>query len=933
MPSHVPPQSQKTPTSLPSSSVPVSAPSTKDVATRPLPGNQGMLKLLRMASGSAPPADGLKVSSPDDPAEREAERVAAEVMRMPDNGAVAATSSTSPVIVRRKCAACEDEEEKVQRSATAASPGQAPPIVSQVLSQPGRPLSEATRSFFEPRMGADFSKVRIHDNSEAAQSAGAVRANAFTVGNAIVFNSGQYAPDYDVGRHLLAHELAHVVQSGTVFEPDSIHREVASGGMTSAEAPMSVPGTSPVDGEVPSLKGDAAENETLHKIATILNDNFWVGPDQESELERLWKTFQGRMPGLLRKSPLACQLYIESLDRGAEIEYLGDTEAIRERFLSDVKETAVKYMDGNNKLIDGEIDRLGLKQLGPVFTDQQRQGIDEIHSAAPDLKRAEDYRSVLLSMPVGYQYETVTDGLGHITVKNDVHFNPLKPPVIPNEGDERPPRASWDETNRAYLKNESAISGLKIKFPALAALQSNGTLDTAVGDDSMAIRSAILSAFNTVQGNIQRTRERLANGELNPLDLQPIHGQFFAGQKGPSMTAWNGQYDRWVANELLSHHESVEFWKAMGIGTAAAAAFIVAEFVTAGWATVFVASGVTLGGIQAANSWDKYLAIADASKTSLNDANNLVGSGQASEALFTAVLDSVFFFIDAYGAAAKGMKGAASTLGKGVKASGKEAAEKEVEQLVEKEGRDLAKREGETLAEQASKTAAKEGGPAGRELLSAEVEAEARSATGARIVITKNGKIFRCASPCSELAKRFERVLDEVPGAAAHLDELERRSIHLAELGEKAGAKEVQELAEDIADFERQLAAAERKFEIADEFAADQAHDASALSSQGVRPRGAYRRSPYHHLIPQKFLKNPATRDLLERRGINIDDLVIQISEGDHSATHSVGWNSDWDAFFKRYPNASRKRILDFVEKMRVDYKLTQFPVESIPSK
>jgi hypothetical protein len=64
----------------------------------------------------------------------------------------------------------------------------------------------------EPRFGFDFSGVRIHDGPQAAESARAVNALAYTHGRNIVFNAGQYAPVSDRGRHLLAHELAHVVQ-------------------------------------------------------------------------------------------------------------------------------------------------------------------------------------------------------------------------------------------------------------------------------------------------------------------------------------------------------------------------------------------------------------------------------------------------------------------------------------------------------------------------------------------------------------------------------------------------------------------------------------------------------------------------------------------------------------------------------------------------
>ena len=61
-------------------------------------------------------------------------------------------------------------------------------------------------------MGHDFGDVRVHTDATASDSARSVNAQAYTVGSDIVFQSGTYAPDTDGGRHVLAHELTHVVQ-------------------------------------------------------------------------------------------------------------------------------------------------------------------------------------------------------------------------------------------------------------------------------------------------------------------------------------------------------------------------------------------------------------------------------------------------------------------------------------------------------------------------------------------------------------------------------------------------------------------------------------------------------------------------------------------------------------------------------------------------
>jgi len=86
--------------------------------------------------------------------------------------------------------------------------------VQSTLAEGGAPLEPATRQFMESRFGHDFGSVRIHADAQAAASAQSVGARAYTVGEDLVFNRGQYEPATPAGRHLLAHELAHVVQQG-----------------------------------------------------------------------------------------------------------------------------------------------------------------------------------------------------------------------------------------------------------------------------------------------------------------------------------------------------------------------------------------------------------------------------------------------------------------------------------------------------------------------------------------------------------------------------------------------------------------------------------------------------------------------------------------------------------------------------------------------
>jgi peptidoglycan hydrolase-like protein with peptidoglycan-binding domain len=185
-------------------------------------GNQGMLRLV---SGSVLQRK-LTISQQGDVFEREADRVADAVMRMPVPAAapqpiartdlaagVQRCSCDSSTSGSGQCEDCKTKAISLQRVSTGPSQGaMAPSIVHEVLRSPGQPLEAATRSFMEPRFGHDFSGTRVHADPAAAESARAVDALAYTVGHDVVLGHGQYAPQTTAGQRLLAHELTHVVQ-------------------------------------------------------------------------------------------------------------------------------------------------------------------------------------------------------------------------------------------------------------------------------------------------------------------------------------------------------------------------------------------------------------------------------------------------------------------------------------------------------------------------------------------------------------------------------------------------------------------------------------------------------------------------------------------------------------------------------------------------
>lgn len=147
----------------------------------------------------------LKVGNPDDPPEAQADRTAEHVIQM-KAGACACGDG---------CLSCPtDTENLLMRKPEKRSNGGKPSVPTSAVRGLGRgqPLDAGTRTFMESRFGQDLSGVRIHTGADAARTAHALNARAFTFGHNIAFGSRQYSPGTVVGRELVAHELTHTIQ-------------------------------------------------------------------------------------------------------------------------------------------------------------------------------------------------------------------------------------------------------------------------------------------------------------------------------------------------------------------------------------------------------------------------------------------------------------------------------------------------------------------------------------------------------------------------------------------------------------------------------------------------------------------------------------------------------------------------------------------------
>jgi len=270
----------------------------------------------------------LTINRPGDEYEQEADRVADQVMRMPDDSAPAAVRSDGPPHIsglQRKCAQCEEEEiqrqpmngtmdEEEEESPLQAKevPGHSPQVTPAVQAQidglrgGGEPLPESARAFFEPRFGYDFSHVQTHTGAHAAESAKAVKALAFTAGPNVVFGSGRYEPNTLEGRKLLAHELTHVVQQTPFLSRKTtlIQRFSEDAGST---APEAQPASESPTAESAPTPASATAERAAETAAAATPSLSLIAEDSAGELA----------PGQMKKSEFLAELH-SSVCRTAE---------------------------------------------------------------------------------------------------------------------------------------------------------------------------------------------------------------------------------------------------------------------------------------------------------------------------------------------------------------------------------------------------------------------------------------------------------------------------------------------------------------------------------------------------------------------------------------------------------------------------------------
>jgi hypothetical protein len=312
-----------------------------------------------------------------------------------------ARSTSPPFVVQRACCAdCECDDEPVMRSGVDGSgitgEHRVRSLVDRATSGGGRPLDDATRASIEPRLERSLADVRVHDDAAAGESARALHARAFTVGNDVVFGHGQLRPDLDDGRKLLAHELAHVAQQGKGLATKSLvsdrsdpaEREAEAFAEGTVESVREAPHAhvhrqdEPADDEPPAeddVGSVTMEGYVISPTAESITQAFDHAAKQRGEegVKKIWNGLEyvrdmGAIGGYQMDNEMAGvrvgdvdqAVLANILEVGQPIydQFITDFEAIRSTFLSAAEANARKILDDNENQAKAEALRYGIKE-------------------------------------------------------------------------------------------------------------------------------------------------------------------------------------------------------------------------------------------------------------------------------------------------------------------------------------------------------------------------------------------------------------------------------------------------------------------------------------------------------------------------------------------------------------------------------------------
>ncbi|MFH0784921.1 MAG: hypothetical protein V2B20_23610 [Pseudomonadota bacterium] len=398
------------------------------------------------------------------------------------------------------------------------------------------------------------------------------------------------------------------------------------------------------------------QTEGLARIKEILT-NTWVGPLDEMEIEQIWGSFGDAILQIASEEE-NYSLWRQSIDRGAELDDLPAVRNAQGKFTRDIITTASGYLTQNRAIVVHEMERLGIPseakgpspEVKPEATSEQREEVEKLQMAAEKVAKLQKAQEHARNAWVGYNVETwIYNGEPHPRW-SPVRFSPfsrpeatdpVSTPMMPVDTVEI---NSYDEIKKQYDLASQLIDSYVRLYPMIYAISRGGksetTADFASQESPEKAREELAAAIGKLLADIDGTQNKLG-GDLNPLDLTPIHDQLLSGATASSQGVnWKLRVPNDLARDLVKDHNFGEAMKDAGLEGAAMLLFILAPF-TGGFSLYVAMAGLTVTSAKALRSAEQYAKISEASRTSVTPGTELVSKGQVEEAEMAAKADLV----------------------------------------------------------------------------------------------------------------------------------------------------------------------------------------------------------------------------------------------------------------------------------------------------
>jgi hypothetical protein len=396
------------------------------------------------------------------------------------------------------------------------------------------------------------------------------------------------------------------------------------------------------------------------RLIEIVLDQFWVGPSDESWLERCWGALDA--DALLRFAGPHLDLWDRCRDRGAELDDLPAVGVIRRRFTDEVLALAHHHLYTNQMLVERELEAVGLARDGSGGerepTPEQSARLAAIQAASTSLTHLQRAHEAARQARVGWRIgdggDVDPDWTGR-QVKYQVLFDPAGPaPQFTEDPDpEMPPGDIFiypvvphAEVKERYDAASERIAALVAAVPALYGLALGGRSDVtgafADTEDPRGARAVLGGTLTRVLADIRRTGAALGD-DLHPLDLTPLHEQLHTGTAPVGTIHWTGGFGWRVASDAARDHAVDRALGRVLLQAVTHFAFLFAPFTSGASLLLLLGTGTAAAAINAYGSYQQAQTLAAAEGTAVAPGTDLVRPGTAGFAQMQAEADMVAF--------------------------------------------------------------------------------------------------------------------------------------------------------------------------------------------------------------------------------------------------------------------------------------------------